>query len=144
MKEWSQWSLLAYWAWNAKPYDFKGRFSWNRKYIHQVLTSPESKSKWPVCNYTSTKNPSSHLKYGKKQSGQSTQKGAVSENSAKLGYCKMLLNGICLNGLDFLVFSFSTCSCEISLLQCLRFGLPDATLNALTFRAIICFRFSTA
>ena len=46
-----------------------------------------------------------------------------------------------LNGLDFLVFSFSSCSREIRLLQCLRFGLPDATLNALTFRAIIRFRF---
>ena len=46
---------------------------------------------------------------------------------------------ICLNGLDFLLFSFSSCSCEIRLLQCLRFGLPDATLNAITFRAIICF-----
>ena len=52
--------------------------------------------------------------------------------------------GICLDGLDFLVFSFSSCSCEIRLLQCLRFGLPDATLNALTFQAIICFRFLTA
>ena len=55
-----------------------------------------------------------------------------------------LLYVICLNGLDFLVFCFSTCSCEIRLLQRLRFGLPDATLNALTFRAIICFRFLTA
>ena len=56
----------------------------------------------------------------------------------------MILGGICLNGLDVLLFSFSSCSCEIRSLQCLRFGLPDATLNALTFRAIICFRFLTA
>lgn len=36
---------------------------------HQVLASRESKSKWPLCNYTSIKNPSSQLKYaGKKQS----------------------------------------------------------------------------
>ena len=35
---------------------------------HQVFTSRESKSNWPVCNYTSIKNPSSQLKYGKKQS----------------------------------------------------------------------------
>ena len=43
-----------------------------------------------------------------------------------------LLGGICLNGLDFLLFSFSSCSCEIRLLQCLRFGLLDATFNSLT------------
>ena len=43
-----------------------------------------------------------------------------------------LLGGICLNGLDFLLFSFSSCPCEIGLLQCLRFGLPDATFNSLT------------
>ena len=29
-----------------------------------------------------------------------------------------LRGGICLNGLDFLLFSFSSCSCEIFLLQC--------------------------
>ena len=43
-----------------------------------------------------------------------------------------LLGGICLNGLDFLLFSFSSRSYEIRLLQCLRFGLPDATFNSLT------------
>ena len=43
-----------------------------------------------------------------------------------------LLGGICLNGLDFLLFSFSSFSCEIRLLQFLRFGLPDATFNSLT------------
>ena len=43
-----------------------------------------------------------------------------------------LLCGICSNGLDFLLFSFSSCSCEIRLLQCLRFGLPDATFSSLT------------
>ena len=55
-----------------------------------------------------------------------------------------LLCGICLNGLDVFVFFFSSSSCEIRLQQCLRFSLKDATLNALTFRAIICFRFLTA
>ena len=47
-----------------------------------------------------------------------------------------LRGGICLNGLDFLLFSFSSCSCEIRLLQCLRFGLPDATFNSLTSRHV--------
>ena len=46
----------------------------------------------------------------------------------------MILGGICLNGLDVLLFSFSSCSCEIRLLQCLRFGLPDATFNSLVFK----------
>ena len=46
--------------------------------------------------------------------------------------------------MDFFVFFFSSRSCEIRLLQCLRFGLPEATLNALTSWAIICFRFLTA
>ena len=39
-----------------------------------------------------------------------------------------LLCGSRLNSLDFLLFSFSSCSCEISFCN-LRFGLPDATLN---------------
>ena len=39
---------------------------------------------------------------------------------------------VCLNGLYFLLFSFFFCSCEIRLLQCLRFGLPEATFNSLT------------
>ena len=43
-----------------------------------------------------------------------------------------LLSHICLNGLDFLLFSFSPCSCEIRLLQCLRFGFTDETFNSLT------------
>ena len=43
-----------------------------------------------------------------------------------------LLGGICFNGLDFLLFSFSSCPREIGLLQCLRFGFPDATFNSLT------------
>ena len=46
----------------------------------------------------------------------------------------MILGGICLNGLDVLLFSFSSCSCEIRLLQCSRFGLPDATFNSLVFK----------
>ena len=37
-----------------------------------------------------------------------------------------LLGGICLNGLDFLLFPFSSCSCEIR--------LPDATFKSLTGR----------
>ena len=33
---------------------------------------------------------------------------------------------------ELLVFSFSSCSCEIRLMQCLHFDLLDATLNSLT------------
>ena len=40
-----------------------------------------------------------------------------------------LLYEICLNDLDFLLFSFS---CEIRLPQCLLFGLPDTTFMSLT------------
>ena len=36
-----------------------------------------------------------------------------------------------LNGRDFLLFSFSSRSCEIRLPQCLRFSLPDATFISL-------------
>ena len=43
-----------------------------------------------------------------------------------------LLGGSCLTGLDVLLFSFSSCPCEIRILQCLRSGLPDATFNSLT------------
>ena len=43
-----------------------------------------------------------------------------------------LRGGICLNGLDFLLFSFSSCSCETRLLQCLQFGSLDATFISLT------------
>ena len=45
---------------------------------------------------------------------------------------RALPSGICLNGLEFLLVSFSSRSCEIRLLQCLRFGLPDTTFNSLT------------
>ena len=42
-----------------------------------------------------------------------------------------LLCGICLNGhLDFLLFSFSFCSCEIRLLQCLCFGFMGCDFGA--------------
>ena len=43
-----------------------------------------------------------------------------------------LVCGLCLSGLDFLLFSFSSCSCETRLLQCLQFGLLDATFVSLT------------
>ena len=44
-----------------------------------------------------------------------------------------LLCGICLNGLDFLLFSFPSCSCEIRLLQIVCvLVLPDATFNSNT------------
>ena len=51
------------------------------------------------------------------------------ENEERTG---ALLGGSCLTGLDVLLFSFSSCSCEIRILQCLRSGLPDATFNSLT------------
>jgi len=64
-----KWSLLTYWArrCKAKYMTLKEDFE-TEKSNHQVFTLRESKSKWPVCNYTSIKNPSSQLKYGKKQS----------------------------------------------------------------------------
>ena len=48
-----------------------------------------------------------------------------------------LLGGICLNGLVLAVFSFSSYSCVIRLLQCLRFGLPDETLNSFKLKGYV-------
>ena len=53
-----KWSLLIYWARRCKAIymTLKEDFE-TEKSNHQVFTSRESKSKWPVCNYTSSRIP---------------------------------------------------------------------------------------